>query len=94
MEQLYELPVSTLEPNFEHEPLGIIFTNHTTSLDKSRFGRKLSSEEVVQEIIKYLVKKAKEDGADGIFGLKINFVVLSLGDTVYQIYGTMIKRKL
>lgn len=92
---LHEMPVSTLEPNFNYEILGIVSFSFPGNFDKQIFGRKLNNEEWDKELILKLIEKAKTLGADGVYGVRYD-ITPSPGamaiDRFFNMYGTAVKR--
>ncbi len=89
----YEIPVYTTSPNKNCESLGILSHYHATMYTKELFG-KISNDELIQELIKILVKKAAEINADAIYGLRIDYIPASgmMGaGWNYNLYGTAVK---
>lgn len=95
MEGIYEIPVSTMEPqNLSHEIIGIVSVYHGSLFTKQIFGREYTADDLVQEIIKKLVVSAKKLSADAIYGLRIQMLPAPGAMAIhnnYIVYGTAIK---
>ena len=95
MKELYEIPVSTMEPrNLNYEVIGIVSTYHSSMYTKQIFGRDYTADDLAQEIIKKTVANAQKLGADAIYGLRIEMFpapgMMGVNNN-YLVYGTAIK---
>lgn len=94
MSSIYELPVFTTSPSGIYDSIGIVSHYHAGMFTKSKFGKEMLFDDLIQEFIKIIVNKAKELHADSIYGLRID-VFPGPGSMAttnnFNVYGTAIK---